>query len=185
MAVRDSRYRYVGDTVRTDAAGRELVATGLRRRTQRAGRYRHTLGQGERLDLLAQQYYRKPHRWWEICDANPGVLSPWQLVGADPLREARTSVPVAGAPVPWHTVLADLHATTGVERVSLVDSPARPPGPGPDQVLTVLTVWFNDLSVSVTELSTLIATHAPVAPLVLVPGPEGAALVIPPPTGRG
>ncbi len=182
---RDSRYRYTGEVLRTDATGRELVATGLRRRPDRPGTYRHTLGQGERLDLLAQQYYRRPHRWWEICDANPGVLSPFELVGADPVREARMTVETAAGPVPWHTVLAELSATPGVERVSLTEAMAPPPGPGPDVAVTVLSVRFNDRSVSVADLTALVAAHGPTAPLVVLPGPQGSAVVVPPPSGRG
>jgi len=38
----------------------------------------HTVTQSERLDLIAQQYFRDSERFWRICDANlalwPGDL---------------------------------------------------------------------------------------------------------------
>lgn len=33
----------------------------------------HTMHQGERLDLLAHQYFRDSQRYWRICDANTVV----------------------------------------------------------------------------------------------------------------
>jgi nucleoid-associated protein YgaU len=38
----------------------------------------HTVGAGERPDLLAQQFYGDPSQWWRIADANP-VLDPREL----------------------------------------------------------------------------------------------------------
>jgi len=39
----------------------------------------HVVTQGERLDLIAHQYFRDPERFWRICDANV-VLWPGELV---------------------------------------------------------------------------------------------------------
>lgn len=36
--------------------------------------------EGDRLDLLAQQFYRTPRKWWLICDANPEYLHPDELM---------------------------------------------------------------------------------------------------------
>lgn len=185
MTDRDSRYRDSADVVRTDEAGRELVTTTLRRRPHRTGTFHHLLRQGERLDHLGQQYYRRPHRWWEICDANPGVLSPLQLVGAEPVRQARMSVPTDGAEVPWHAVLTDLRATPGVDRVSLVDATDPTVGPGPDGTVTVLTLWFNEHSTSTAALAAVISAQGPTARLTVVSGPEGTSIIVPPPSGRG
>ncbi|WP_405815215.1 hypothetical protein OG241_11905 [Streptomyces sp. NBC_01390] len=38
----------------------------------------HTVGAGERPDLLAQRYFGDPAQWWQIADANP-VLDPREL----------------------------------------------------------------------------------------------------------
>ena len=38
----------------------------------------HTVGAGERPDLLAQRYFGDPSQWWQIADANP-VLDPREL----------------------------------------------------------------------------------------------------------
>lgn len=38
----------------------------------------HTVGSGDRPDLLGQRYYGDPGQWWQIADANP-VLDPREL----------------------------------------------------------------------------------------------------------
>ena len=38
----------------------------------------HTVGAGERPDLLAQHHFGDPTQWWRIADANP-VLDPREL----------------------------------------------------------------------------------------------------------
>ncbi|MGW0825667.1 hypothetical protein [Streptomyces sp. NPDC002845] len=38
----------------------------------------HTVGAGERPDLLGQRYFGDPGQWWQIADANP-VLDPREL----------------------------------------------------------------------------------------------------------
>ncbi|MEV5986947.1 hypothetical protein AB0L85_18305 [Streptomyces sp. NPDC052051] len=38
----------------------------------------HTVGAGERADLLAQRYLGDPGQWWRIADANP-LLDPREL----------------------------------------------------------------------------------------------------------
>ncbi|MGK5695666.1 hypothetical protein ACSNOJ_22700 [Streptomyces sp. URMC 128] len=38
----------------------------------------HTVGAGERPDLLAQRCFGDPGQWWQIADANP-VLDPREL----------------------------------------------------------------------------------------------------------
>lgn len=39
----------------------------------------HTIKQGDRLDLLATEYYDDPEAWWWIALANPGLEYPEQL----------------------------------------------------------------------------------------------------------
>jgi hypothetical protein len=37
------------------------------------GWYRHTVVEGDRLDLLAATYYERADRFWVIADANPAI----------------------------------------------------------------------------------------------------------------
>lgn len=39
-----------------------------------AGVIEHTIGPGDRFELLAQRYYNDTRMWWRILDANPNVL---------------------------------------------------------------------------------------------------------------
>ncbi|WP_404196273.1 hypothetical protein [Streptomyces tauricus] len=39
---------------------------------------RHTVGAGDRPDLLGRRYFGDPAQWWQIADANP-VLDPREL----------------------------------------------------------------------------------------------------------
>jgi hypothetical protein len=52
----------------------------------------HTVGAGERPDLLGQRYFGDPGQWWRIADANP-VVDPDELT-----REAGrvVRIPLAG-----------------------------------------------------------------------------------------
>ncbi len=49
---------------------------GVRARTIGAaeGVVEHTVGAGERLDLLALRYYDDDRLWWRIVDANPELI---------------------------------------------------------------------------------------------------------------
>jgi hypothetical protein len=172
MHSRDSRYRHVEEMLRTDALGRELMVTDLRRRPVRGGPYRHTVIDGDRLDHLGQRYYRRPHRWWEICDGNPAELSPLGLIGQEPLRTVRITAETDGTA--WHAVLADLRALPGVEGAVLET----------DGRLAVLTVRFNELSVAATTLAGVVAGHGLEPGLAVSPTPVGAPIVVPPQTSR-
>lgn len=50
--------------------------TGVRPRviTTASGVLEHIITSGDRLDLLAEQYYDNTHLWWKILDANPYIL---------------------------------------------------------------------------------------------------------------
>ena len=182
MYARDSRYRYADEVLRTDASGRELLVTDLRRRPPRIGTYQHTVEDGDRLDHLGQRYYRRPHRWWEICDANPQVLSPLRLIGQEPIRIVRIAV-LATAPVPpWPKMLADLRARTGVERVDF--DLGELPGPAGPRTAGVITVEFNEISVSATTLSNAVAAFGRTPVTSQSPAPVGAPVVVPPPSSR-
>ena len=36
--------------------------------------YQHTFTEGDRLDLLADEYYRSPSFWWLIAEFNPEII---------------------------------------------------------------------------------------------------------------
>jgi len=82
MRLRGSRYERVPGFV---AAGTAAPFLGLRPRDigPATGVLEHTVGAGERLDLLALQYYNDDRLWWRILDANPGVLLGGELALGD------------------------------------------------------------------------------------------------------
>lgn len=118
---RASRYRSVPDVVVPDATGRVLAAKDFRPLPDVTGDFRHTVLAGDRLDRLATTYYGQPLRYWRICDANPGFLSPLAMLDREPVVTTRFPVtPQAGTPQ-WAALLAALAATVGVEGVSVVE----------------------------------------------------------------
>jgi hypothetical protein len=114
---RDSRYRQVPEVSRLDPSGRTLLVTDLRLRTPTEGTFQHTVDANDRLDQLAQRYYRKPRKWWRICDANPEFLSPLALLGQDVITAARLELVSSSASPQWWKLLAALRAQPGVEDV--------------------------------------------------------------------
>lgn len=47
------------------------------------GLVEHTLKHSDRLDHLANDYYKQDRRWWRILDANPEYLYGFDLLGSD------------------------------------------------------------------------------------------------------
>lgn len=74
MLLRGSRY----ETVKSFAPGDDgsVPFPGLRARdiASAPGVLEHIISAGDRLDLLALQYYNDDRLWWRILDANPGLL---------------------------------------------------------------------------------------------------------------
>jgi hypothetical protein len=115
-----SRYSGLPTVVESDARdpARTIVRQAPRPLPDVTGTFAHVLTDGQRLDHLATLYYRKPRRWWRICDANPEQLSPLDLVGRGPHVTVR--VPFARALPPAVTLAAldaALRADVGVQRV--------------------------------------------------------------------
>ena len=74
MFLKGSRYK---DALTfTAEEGETSTFEGIRpRKIGRAtGVLEHTISSGDRLDLLALNYYNDARRWWRILDANPDVL---------------------------------------------------------------------------------------------------------------
>lgn len=74
MFFKGSRYEKVTTLTYLDPTGRLIAYKGVRYIAAAPATVGHQLVQGERLDLLAQRYYRDPERFWRICDAN---LATW------------------------------------------------------------------------------------------------------------
>jgi hypothetical protein len=72
-----------------DARGERQRGKELRVIGRAAGRFAHTVREGERLDLLAFKYYGDPTRWWQIADANPEEPYPPHLLDSRPLVAER------------------------------------------------------------------------------------------------
>ncbi len=79
MIFKSSRYAKVGVYTVTDAQGREHPALKMRLIPPTPAVFRHTVKEGDRLDLLAFKYYGKPDRFWRICDANT-AMQPEELL---------------------------------------------------------------------------------------------------------
>ena len=79
MFFKGSRYAKVGELTGRDAAGREVRYKKIRFIPPAAASVGHIVHQGERLDQIANRYYREPERYWRICDANL-ALWPDELV---------------------------------------------------------------------------------------------------------
>jgi nucleoid-associated protein YgaU len=82
MRLRGSRYEHVKTFAPSEDAG---AFRGLRARDigPATGVLEHVVGAGDRLDLLALQYYNDDRLWWRILDANPGVLLGGELTLGD------------------------------------------------------------------------------------------------------
>ncbi|HEU4597387.1 MAG TPA: hypothetical protein VFS10_19820 [Pyrinomonadaceae bacterium] len=89
MFAKGSRYRKVPESSPLDARGERQRGKELRVTPRTAGRFTHTVREGERLDLLAFKYYGDPTRWWQIGDANPEEPYPPNLLDRRPLVAER------------------------------------------------------------------------------------------------
>jgi nucleoid-associated protein YgaU len=76
----ESRYLKVKEYTVQSARGRNVAVKRTRSTLSLAGSFQYTVKSGDRLDLLAQKFYRSPRKWWLICDANPDVMYPDDLL---------------------------------------------------------------------------------------------------------
>jgi len=74
MFFKGSRYAKVEDLKMVDRAGRTVLYKATRFIPPTPVQVGHIISAGERLDLIAQFYYRDPERFWRICDANFALL---------------------------------------------------------------------------------------------------------------
>lgn len=70
MFFKGSRYEKTGDLTMKDAQGREVKYKRTRLIPNTEAKFGHLVHEGERLDHIAQDYFRDPERFWRIADAN-------------------------------------------------------------------------------------------------------------------
>jgi hypothetical protein len=195
MFSRNSRYRNLPDIVTIDARGQSAESKSLRLLPEVTGTFLHTLQEGERLDHLAYKYYRQPSQWWRICDAEPDIASPRELVGNEPVVSYRFPLGTGNSSdrPPWSDLLRRVGDLVGVEDVVVEEEPAPPAvvdetAEGDPVYETrferALIVRFNRLSVTLEEVSERIETVvAPAAPPAQL-GRVGKQITIPPRAAR-
>lgn len=74
MFFKGSRYEKLPTATYTDASGRTIAYVTTRYIPPTTAFIGHSVVDGERLDLIAYQYFRDSERFWRICDAN---LATW------------------------------------------------------------------------------------------------------------
>ena len=70
MIFKGSRYEKTGSYDAIDSDGHKLKALKIRIIPPTPAGYLHTVTGGERLDILAYNFYRNPEKFWLIADAN-------------------------------------------------------------------------------------------------------------------
>jgi len=75
-----SRYLRVAEYSTVDASGSRRTLKRAREAPLVEVAQLYQVREGDRLDLLAQKFYRNPRKWWLIADANPRFLSPDELL---------------------------------------------------------------------------------------------------------
>jgi hypothetical protein len=70
MIAKGSRYVKTGTYDVVDADGRAFKALLIRFIPPTPAGFLHTFQSGQRLDVLAYNYYRNPEKFWLIADAN-------------------------------------------------------------------------------------------------------------------
>ncbi len=126
-----SRYRSLPQVVTVDARGRLVRSTSLRPLPAVDGVLEHTVQTVDRLDQLANRYYRQPRDWWRICDANSRMEAPHALLGRDAWQVAVVPVTWEGAGPRWSALVRALDALPGVRDAQLGSQDA----PDPDRLL--------------------------------------------------
>jgi phage tail protein X len=89
MFSKGSRYRNLSESSPVSADGERQRSKDLRVIPQTAGRFQHTVREGDRLDLLAFKYYGDATKWWQISDANPEPPFPTDLLDQRPIVRER------------------------------------------------------------------------------------------------
>lgn len=194
MFSKTSRYHRLPDMVTIDARGTSAESKTLRLLPEVTGIFFHTVEEADRLDHLAYKYYRQPTLWWRICDANPEIASPRELVGREPIVTFRFPLGTGDAAdrPPWSELLRRVGDLVGVEHAAAEEEPAELVVAGEtagdpvyaERYERALTVRFNRLSVSLEEVIEEVSAAAAAAGLRSGPptaiGRVGKRITIPP-----
>ncbi|HWN66247.1 MAG TPA: hypothetical protein VNM90_01345 [Haliangium sp.] len=79
MIDRSSRYKQTATYIAVDAQGEPLKVLELRDISKTESVFAHSPEPGQRLDHLAQRYYRDARKFWRICDASD-EMDPFDVV---------------------------------------------------------------------------------------------------------
>jgi hypothetical protein len=195
MFPKASRYSKLEDVVTVDVQGRSLPSKSIRLLPVVAGRFLHTIEDVDRLDHLAFKYYRKPRKWWHICDANPEFMSPQALLGKEPVVTERFALSledeVGGVP-PWAALRRILDETVGVIDFQVIENWELVPqiqSIGEQQVRLMIDsferaviVTYNTMNISLYDLGAAMAESGFVIGQPERVGRVGKSIVIPPDT---
>ena len=80
MFFKGSRYLNVQEYAVADPQGRTATVKRARPTPDLSGSFQYTVKEGDRPDLLSNRFYQTPRKWWLICDANPDVMYPDELL---------------------------------------------------------------------------------------------------------
>jgi hypothetical protein len=177
-----------------DVQGRSSPSKSMRLLPKVTGRFLHTIEDADRLDHLAFKYYRKPRKWWHICDANPEFMSPQTLVGKEPIVTERFALSLQderGVP-PWAALRQILDETVGVIDVQVIETWELVPqmqSIGEQQVRVMVDsfkravmVTYNTMNISPYDLGAAMAASGFEVGQPERVGRVGKSLVIPPDT---
>ncbi len=89
MFFKGSRYENLPTATYQDSTGRQVTYVTTRYIAPTTSFVTHSVVDGERLDLVAQQAYRDPQRFWRIADANlatwpPDIMVPGAVIDVPP-----------------------------------------------------------------------------------------------------
>jgi hypothetical protein len=162
-----SRYKKLAGIVTTDARGRSLESKRIRLLPGVSGTFLHTIEENDRPDHLAYKYYKHPLKWWRICDANPGFMSPMELLGKETMVTTRFPVTYdLESNPPWYEIIKRLSLVPGVrdvsieENVQLVEETVECEGHqvvvNAENFKRVVIVTYNHLNVTAMDLTNAI-----------------------------
>lgn len=80
MFFSESRYLSVKEYTVTGPQGTTVTVKRARPTLDLNGSFQYTVKDGDRPDLLSNQFYQSPRKWWLISDANPDVMYPDELL---------------------------------------------------------------------------------------------------------
>jgi hypothetical protein len=75
-----SRYHRILDATFVDGEGNSRLLKRTREPLATALAMTYQVREGDRLDLLANQFFHDPRKWWLIADANPDAMSLEELL---------------------------------------------------------------------------------------------------------